>query len=135
MNRPLTDGGRMASGAGGPIAQRTVWPHRVVLAAPPFDQDLQHPAVLRARRQKGIGPDVMAVRRAAADAGPRPSATTAPAWAVCFAPDPQVTPPAALSFEERLGLLVDTEWTAPSSASSTGDSTRPDCATRRRLKP
>ena len=33
MNRPLTDGGRMASGAGGPIAQRTVWPHRVVLAA------------------------------------------------------------------------------------------------------
>ena len=30
MNRPLTDGGRMASGAGGPIAQRTVWPHRPV---------------------------------------------------------------------------------------------------------
>ncbi len=71
MNRPLTDGGRMASGAGGgAIVQRTVWPHRVVLASPPFDQDLQHPAVLRARRQKGIGPDVMAVRRAAADAGP-----------------------------------------------------------------
>ena len=23
-----------------------------------------------------------------------------------------MTPPAALSFEERLGLLVDTEWTA-----------------------
>ena len=60
----------MASGAGGGDSPTHLWPHRVVLASPPFDQDLQHPAVLRARRQKGIGPDVMAVRRAAADAGP-----------------------------------------------------------------
>ena len=53
MNRLLTAGGRMASGAGGAIAQRTVWPHRVVLASPPFDQDLQHPSVSHNRPRLG----------------------------------------------------------------------------------
>ena len=38
---------------------------------------------------------------------------------------------AALSFEERLGLLVDTEWTA----SSNGASARPGCAIRQRSRP
>ena len=52
MNRPLTDGGRMASGAGGPIAQRTVWPHRVVLASPPFVKIFStRPSCVRAVRK------------------------------------------------------------------------------------
>ena len=37
----------------------------------------------------------------------RPSATIAPAWAVCFAPDPRVTPPASCGSDDASGRKVD----------------------------
>ena len=42
---------------------------------------------------------------------------------------------AGLSFEDRFGLLVDTEWTAREQRSSSGASARPGSATRRRSRP
>ena len=55
MNRPLTDGGRMASGAGGPIAQRTVWPHRVWKwqgEKGPFGKEKRDPSVATGAHQR-----------------------------------------------------------------------------------
>ena len=58
------------------------------------------------------------------------------AMADAFQKQLQTAEAAALSFEERLGLLVDTaSGRLASSASCNGASTRPSCAIRRRSKP
>ena len=57
------------------------------------------------------------------------------AMADAFQKQLQTAEAAALSFEERLGLLVDTEWTAREQRKLNGASTRPGCAIRRRSKP
>ena len=107
MNRPLTDGGRMASGAGGgdspthcvaaPGCTRvaTVRSRSSAPGRPPCAPSERH----RPRRDGGTPGG--GGRRT------RPSATTAPAWAVCFAPDPRVTPPASCGSDDASGRKVD----------------------------
>ena len=107
MNRPLTDGGRMASGAGGgdspthcvaapgctrvaTVRSRSSAPGRPACA----------PSERHRPRRDGGTPGGGGRRT-------RPSATTAPAWAVCFAPDPRVTPPASCGSDDAYGRKVD----------------------------
>ena len=107
MNRPLTDGGRMASGAGGGDS-----PTHCV-AAPGCTR-------VASVRSRSSAPGCPACapserHRPRRDGGTpggrgrrtRPSATTAPAWAVCFAPDPRVTPPASCGSDDASGRKVE----------------------------